>query len=269
MTETKQKAVFLSFDIEEFDFPRERGEKITLEEGIRVSEKGTRIILDVLKKTGVRATFFVTGNFAKETPELLIEMIREGHEIAAHGVDHFVQRNTDIKEAKRIIEKSIKEESGKAYRIRGWRQPRMGKIKYSELKKYGYEYDSSLNPAFIPGRYNNFKMKTEPFLTDEEILEIPASVASRLRIPMFWLALHLFPFWLYLILAKNTLKRTGRFITYFHPWEFTDLSSYPVVPFYIKLNSGKKLERRLRKLVLELKKEDTKFMTLGELRSSD
>ena len=265
----KSKDVFLSFDIEEFDFPRERGEEISLEEGVKVSGEGTRKILDILKKTGARATFFVTGNFAKARPEFLAEMLQEGHEIAAHGVDHFIRKDTDVKEAKRIIEESIKKESGKVYKIRGWRQPRMGKINYADLKKYGYKYDSSLNPAFIPGRYNNFKMKTEPFLTEEGILEIPASVATKMRVPMFWLALHSFPFRLYLEFTKSILKKSGIFVTYFHPWEFTDLSKYPIVPFYIKHNSGEKLEKRLEKLILELEKDGVNFRTLSELKSSD
>ena len=262
---TKNRNVFLSFDIEEFDFPRERGEEISLEEGIRVSAKGTRTILDVLERTGVKATFFVTGNFAKEKPKIIAEMVRSGHEVAAHGVDHFVQKETDIEEAKRILENVTKSELEKIYKIRGWRQPRMGKIDYKELKKHGYKYDSSLNPAFIPGRYNNLKMKTKPFLTKEGILEIPASVALKIRVPMFWLALHLFPFGLYLGFTKSILRKTGTFVTYFHPWEFYDLSVFPIVPGYIKHNSGRKLEKRLEKLILKLRKGGAEFKTFSKL----
>ena len=50
-----------------------------------------------------------------------------------------------------------------------------------------------------------------------------------------------------------TLKKTGYFATYFHPWEFSELTKYKIVPFYIKHNSGDKLVERLDKLVKKLK----------------
>ena len=49
--------VLLSFDTEEFDVPKEHGVDFSLDEGINVSVEGTNIILDVLKDTGVVATF--------------------------------------------------------------------------------------------------------------------------------------------------------------------------------------------------------------------
>ncbi|MBR3180963.1 polysaccharide deacetylase family protein [Candidatus Saccharibacteria bacterium] len=262
--------VLLSFDIEEFDFPREKGEDFSLEEGVKVSGEGLLKILDILKKTGVKGTFFVTGNFAKERPELVKRIVREGHEVGAHGVDHFEPKETDVKEAKEILEKVLKGEKG-FKGVKGWRQPRMMKINYKELVRQGYFYDSSVNPAFIPGRYNNFKVKREVYWALEKegkqggILEIPASVATGARIPMFWLALHLFPFKMYSALAKNVLKKEKYFTTYFHPWEFTDLSRFPVVPGYIRHNSGEKLEKRLFELIRELETAGAEFGTYTEL----
>ena len=50
--------ILLSFDIEEFDMPFEYGKEITFENQIAVSARGTAIILDLLKKHNVKATFF-------------------------------------------------------------------------------------------------------------------------------------------------------------------------------------------------------------------
>ena len=47
--------ILLSFDIEEFDVPREHGVNYSLEEGVKVSVEGTNIILDILKRNDVRA----------------------------------------------------------------------------------------------------------------------------------------------------------------------------------------------------------------------
>lgn len=237
----KKGVILLSFDIEEFDLPREHGSKITLEEGVRVSKLGLERILKVLKEEGKRATFFVTGNFAKMEPELVRRIEAEGHEVGCHGVDHFRPREDDAEESKKIIEKVV------GHKVYGYRQPRMGKISYDKMKKAGYKYDSSVNPAFIPGRYNNFDVPRRPY-EKEGVLEIPTSVATGMRVPLFWLALHLFPKRLYLALARRALRKDGYFATYFHPWEFGEIKDYKI-PSYIKLHSGEDMVERLRYVV--------------------
>ncbi len=250
-------SVMLSFDVEEFDFPRERGEAFSLEEGIKVSKSGLDKVLKLLSEKGVRATFFCTGNFALAEAKLLQEMAKEGHEIACHGVDHFEVKETDAVESKQIVEKAVK------VKVVGYRQPRMQKIDYGQLFSCGYRYDSSVNPAFIPGRYNNLKVSVKPFYR-QKILEIPVSVATNLRMPMFWLALHLYPRRMYIEFAKRIVRKNGYFATYFHPWEFAEISKFKIVPWYIKKNSGDRLIRRLGDLIDALKKENYGFITYKE-----
>ena len=81
--------ILLSFDTEEFDVPREHGVDYTLEEGMEVSIYGTNLILDILKKNKVKATFFCTGNFARNAKDVMKRIVEEGHEVACHGVDHW------------------------------------------------------------------------------------------------------------------------------------------------------------------------------------
>src|SRR5262245_32087231 len=45
-------------------------------------------ILDELAKNNVKATFFVLGSRARQHPELLDRMSREGHVIANHSLTH-------------------------------------------------------------------------------------------------------------------------------------------------------------------------------------
>jgi len=252
----------LSFDIEEFDLPREHGGEISLEDGVTRSSEGTERILNILKRTGVKATFFVTGNFAKVNPGLVRKIAEAGHEVACHGVDHFSPKASDPAESKKIVEETL---GGRVY---GYRQPRMFKIDYKELKRCRYKYDSSINPAFVPGRYNNFRTPRRPFLR-EGVTELPVSAATGLRIPLFWLSLHLFPKRLYLSLAKTALRHQGYFATYFHPWEFTNLAEVPEVPSYIRKNSGEKLERRLEWGIRELKRGGAEFLTYKEFLSKE
>jgi peptidoglycan-N-acetylglucosamine deacetylase len=48
----------------------------------------TPIILDLLKKNGVQATFFVVGSKAQKHPELIQRMNQEGHLIGIHNYVH-------------------------------------------------------------------------------------------------------------------------------------------------------------------------------------
>lgn len=253
----KNGKVLLSFDVEEFDLPREHDTEISLENGIKVSKSGLLKILKILEKQNVVATFFCTANFVKAEPELIKKIASTGHEIAGHGVDHFMPKQDDVKVSKKTIEKEL------GIRIVGYRQPRMQAINYKVMKELGYVYDSSVNPAFIPGRYNHLDIPRKPYARND-VLEIPTSVATVFRVPLFWLALHLFPQKLYFGLVKMSLRKTGYFATYFHPWEFADLTKFACVPKYIKHNSGEKLEKRLDNLIVSLKKSGYEFQTYAD-----
>lgn len=258
-----KRFALISFDVEEFDLPREHGGAISLEEGVKVSADGLVKILELLRRSGAKATFFVTGNFAKLNPKLVKEILEDGHEVACHGVDHFEPCKTDIRESKKIVEKVT------GCEVFGYRQPRMFKIDYMELKRCGYLYDSSVNPAWVPGRYNHRDVPRKMFVRDG-VVEIPVSVATAIRVPLFWLSLHLFPISIYIAGVREALKKTGYFATYFHPWEFSDLlKGYGAVPSYIKLNSGEKMVARLEKVILKLKKSGCGFVTYKEYGSLD
>jgi delta-lactam-biosynthetic de-N-acetylase len=59
---------------------------LTMDEGY---ENGfTPEILDVLKEKGVKGTFFITGQFFEDNPELVERMIAEGHTVGNHTVNH-------------------------------------------------------------------------------------------------------------------------------------------------------------------------------------
>ena len=251
--------ILLSFDIEEFDGPREHGVDYSLEEGMKVSVEGTNIILDVLKANDVRATFFCTANFAEMAPDVMERIMSEGHEVACHGVDHFEPRETDFEVSKEIVERVCD------LTVTGYRQPRMFLVLDSEIKRVGYRYNSSLNPAFIPGRYMNLDTPRTWFFKDG-VMQIPASVTPLVRFPLFWLSLHNLPEFMYHWLVRRVLKKDGYFVTYFHPWEFYELKEHPEfkMPFIIKNHSGRQMAERLDRLVKMLKKHNHEFITYEE-----
>lgn len=48
----------------------------------------TEGILDVLKKTGVPAAFFLVGTYIRDYPELTLRMVSEGHIVGNHTMSH-------------------------------------------------------------------------------------------------------------------------------------------------------------------------------------
>ncbi len=48
----------------------------------------TSRLLDLLRRQGVKATFFVLADRVEEYPELALRICEEGHEVALHGGDH-------------------------------------------------------------------------------------------------------------------------------------------------------------------------------------
>ena len=249
----------LSFDIEEFDVPREHGVEISLADGMKVSREGTLRILDCLKENGVKATFFCTGNFAKNAPDIIQRFVAEGHEVACHGVDHFQPKASDVEESKRIVD------SVSGTDAKGYRQPRMFPVSDESIRKAGYRYNSSLNPAFIPGRYMHLSAPRTVFVKDG-VVQVPASVTPWLRFPLFWLSLHNLPQSLYNALVTRTMRHDGYFTTYFHPWEFTELNDHPEykIPYIIRRNSGMKMAQRLDCLIKHLKAKGAQFVTYSQ-----
>lgn len=248
--------ILLSFDTEEFDVPKEHGVPFTLAEGMAVSVEGTTRILDCLKANNVKATFFCTGNFAEQAPKIMHRIVAEGHEVACHGVDHWQPNPEDVFLSKEIVERIA------GVKVYGYRQPRMFPVSNANLEKAGYLYNSSLNPAFIPGRYMHL---TDPrtYFMEGKVLQIPASVTPIIRFPLFWLSLHNLPQALYHAMVRRVLRHDGYFVTYFHPWEFYDLKEHPdfKMPYIIKKNSGKAMVNRLDKLIKMLKLRGETFVT--------
>jgi len=243
------RAVHLSFDFEECDLPRESGVDYPVSRGVEVSAEGAHAILDVLRGHGVKATFFCTLTFAERAPDVMKRIVEEGHEVAAHGVDHFRPRPDDPQRCREGLMRLTGAE------VAGYRQPRMAKTDPAALAAAGYRYDASLNPAFVPGRYMHLSAPKTPF-REGGLLRIPASVTPVLRIPLFWLSLHLMPEAMYFALARRSLESHGLFVTYFHPWEFSrtfaaEAASMRVSPL-IRRNLGEPMSGRLDRLVSRL-----------------
>jgi len=249
-----EKKILLSFDLEEFDIPNEYGNKVDLETQFEISKQGLLSILELLDRFGIKATFFVTASFAEKNKDL-IKKISDKHEIASHGYNHSDFKTEDLKRSKQKIESII----GKT--INGFRMPKMQAVDDMEVQKAGYIYNSSLNPTYLPGRYNNF-FKPRTYYKKEDLYIIPTSVTPYFRFPLFWLIFKNLPLWLVNAASKFTLKKDDYLSLYFHTWEFADISKFKL-PNYIKSIHSQNLLNKLEKYIGELKKAG-KFISYSD-----
>lgn len=78
------KKFFLTIDVE-----TDWGGRLAAEsrncEGI---EKGLPLILDILKKNDIKATFFVSAMVLDGWKDYILDIKKQGHEIASHGLRH-------------------------------------------------------------------------------------------------------------------------------------------------------------------------------------
>ena len=251
--------VAITFDFEEFDLPREHGVAISTDEAVRISADGARPLLDLLARHEARVTAFCTRTFAAHSPETVRRLVADGHEVAAHGMEH--SNPGDLRRCREALERIC----GRP--VVGYRSPRMEQVDDAALAAAGFRYDSSLNPTFLPGRYCHLISPRTPFVR-KGLREVPASVTPLLRVPLFWLSLHLLPERLYRVLARRTLAHDGTLVLYFHPWEFSsELQRLAVglkVPRYVRTNLGLPMLGRLERLILDLRRRGAEFLPIGE-----
>jgi peptidoglycan/xylan/chitin deacetylase (PgdA/CDA1 family) len=251
------KKVLLSFDIEEFDMPGEYGKTLPLEEQISVSVRGTEIVLEILRRNTIKATFFSTVVFAKHAPHIIKRIIEEGHELASHGYYHSKFSAEDLA----LSKKALEEMTGKP--IAGFRMPRMMPVEHEAVAAAGYIYNSSLNPVYLPGRYNNF-FKPRSLFKKGSVLQLPASATPIIRLPLFWLSFHNLPLWLYTAACRRTMNHDKYLNIYFHPWEFINLNKEAYgLPKFISKNTGGAMAARLEDFITWMWQRGYEFKTIN------
>jgi hypothetical protein len=145
---------------------------------------------------------------------------------------------------------------------------RMMPIDSDAIRLAGYKYNASLNPVYLPGRYNNF-FKPRDIHFKNGVVQLPASAVPYIRVPLFWLSFHNFPLWFYSMLCKTTMKHDKYLCLYFHPWEFTPLENPDFgFPKYVTRNSGQLMIDRLSSLIFWMKNMNYSFSTISNFLES-
>ncbi|MDO4865033.1 MAG: polysaccharide deacetylase family protein [Clostridia bacterium] len=247
-------------------------------------ETGARVIprifdfLDMLDEEGVKVTFFCVAEIARENAGILREILRRGHAIGCHGLDHELlteksleQFTEETRRAKDLIEEAAQRP------VTGYRAScfTMERDKLEALRSLGFKYDSSKirfaqHPLYRNLDLTGFEQVDDLVYAEDDFTEyeIPTLDLARWSLPISGGGyMRLFPFWLLRILLGMYAKRHENFTIYVHPFELTGMP----LPLPAQLDAKNRFRclvgrrgnlKKLRKVIRWLKKHGARFTTL-------
>jgi len=227
----------VTFDVEEFDAPLDFGREIGDSEQLRIGVEGWRRALDLLDECSMRTTLFITARIAEAAPELLRRSAAH-HEIASHGFVHRTFEAADLGRSREVLR------HGSGQPVLGFRRARLQPTDPAAIGGAGYAWDSSENPIWLPGRYNNLRRPRTPYRKGA-LVEVPVSASPRLRVPLFWLAMKRLPMPLVRHATSRCLDRDGFVHLFWHPWEIMPLERSGL-PRWMRRPDGDAMLARLR-----------------------
>ena len=272
LSERRRKPkICLSFDVEEFNIPKQHKIKHPSNRSTKFSEMGLRRIINLFEKKKISGTFFFTGYYARREYESVKMTQKLGHEIGCHSYQEVhhnklgsEQIRTQVSLATKILTKVCGEKP------KGFRTPQFSVNKYirDRLIEEGYLYDSSSHPAVVPTKYLNFQDSLNLSLYERNskfLAVMPVSVIPIIRFPISWWWMRNLGAWLTILGTKINLKRGRDVVLYFHPWEFVNLPKIKGISLSITKNTGKKSLDMLEKFVTHFQSRGYEFVKLSSI----
>ena len=229
-------------------------------------ERNIHCILDMLARHETKATFFTLGWIAERYPQVVRQLVQEGHELASHGYGHERASDqteeaffADIHLAKMVLEDLSGSE------VNGYRAPSfsIGKANlwaFDCLARAGYRYSSSIYPI----RHDHYGMPDSPRFAYEVrpgLMEIPITTLRLFNrnLPCsgggyFRLLPYALSRWM---LGRVNTDDCESGVFYFHPWEIdaeqpriAGISSKTRFRHYVNID---RMEGRLNQLLGDFK----------------
>ncbi|MDH7571206.1 MAG: polysaccharide deacetylase family protein [Armatimonadota bacterium] len=280
-----------------FDCETDVGSWTPFYEGL---QHGTPLLLEVLARTGVCATFFFTGDAASRHPQIVQQVAAAGHEVGCHSLYHETVGDPlfeipgvkpllpeevplRLRRATELVEKAL------GARPVSFRCPRLwgSTAVVNALEALGYEADASYPLYFYRERLAPYHPSRADWTRegDSRVLEIPnfADVTMESRDPYGrdrdqWPLFRTEG-------AAALMQRVQRFADYvgahglpvvlcfyFHPWEFWPMASEyhfgegTVIPDpFITKNCGPYALQQLEDLIVRLQHFGASFATARSL----
>ncbi len=247
-------------------------------------ERNMELVLELLAKHKIQATFFMLGWVAERYPQIVRSIVENGHELASHGYQHIRVSNQqqsefgqDIIRTKALLE-DVGSTAVNGYRAASYSIGEDNSWAHHELRDAGYLYSSSIYPI----HHDHYGMPSAPRFTYSPIegdgfLEIPITTATLFgrRFPgggggYF----RFYPYWLSRWMLQRVNEVDGQpGIFYFHPWEVdpeqprqTGISLKTRFRHYLNL---RKMEARLERLFADLAWDRMDRVFLNRDRTQD
>jgi peptidoglycan/xylan/chitin deacetylase (PgdA/CDA1 family) len=207
-------------------------------------EQGAPRLLQLLAESGVRATYFTTGEVAERFPAAVRALVDAGHELGCHGVTHTAFDTLDEHSARWEIVESARRLRDMAT-VTSFRAPylRFPEPYVRLLEEADFLLDSSL--AKYKRSYHAPRLPTT-------LTRIPASMTSSvLRLPAAvrdpWLAMLSDPV-----------------VLFVHPWEFVDLTKEKL-RYDCRFRTGQVALDCLRDVIASFAARGAVFLPMREL----
>ncbi len=189
--------------------------------------ENTRNYLQQFKKWGAKATFFVVGEVARRYPQLIGEILAEGHELACHGDIHLQLDKMTPQEFRADMQRNLAAlENAGGKGIKGFRAPTFSLTARTSwaheiLADLGFTYSSSVLPAANP-LYGWPEFGREARRMAGGIWELPVTLHELpgLSVPLAGgVYFRVLPFFLTRWAIAKSLGKGQPVITYFHPYD--------------------------------------------------
>ena len=222
----------MTIDVEDYFQVSAFSEKITLDQWrgqeCRVERNMTRL-LELFDQRNVKGTFFTLGWIAQHYPNVVRQIVAQGHELASHGRNHVrayeqtpQEFSEDIRATKHLLE-DIGGVEVKGYRAASFSIDQRNLWAYDCLAEAGYRYSSSIYPV----QHDHYGMPDAPrfsfYAHTSGLIEVPITTAKLLN--RLWPSggggyFRFFPYAVskQLIQAVNKNEQRSA-IFYLHPWE--------------------------------------------------
>ena len=258
----------ITVDVEEFFHSTLLAERVPLHQWDAFPRRASVVIPWILEQfaaAGTRATFFILGWTAERDPEMVREINRAGHEVAAHSWIHRRVDRIQPEEFREAVHRSkalLEDITGR--RVVGYRAPsfsigRGQEWAFDVLLDEGYEYDSSLFPIDAGPGYGYRGGGRDPHWLNRsrgrlgEVPLLTLQLADRSWPAGGGAYLRLLPSQLVTGALRQAEKRQVPGTLYIHPWDIDpELKPLAGLPHLLRLRlfgGAKRARRRLAHLI--------------------
>lgn len=239
-------------------------------------EHNTDVLLRLFEQKRIKATFFVLGWVAERYPEIVRQIVAQGHELASHGYSHQLvySQTPEVFREETLRSKQILEDQGQkpvvGYRAASYSITAKSLWALDILAELGFTWDSSIFPIRhdrygmpnSPERPYRIKTSSGALITEFPLttakvagMSVPAAGGGYFRQYPYLLSRFLF--------KRASLNGARPQIFYLHPWEIdADQPRVEGASWFSRFRHYTNLKRCLPRL--ERMIDDFPFTTVSE-----